>query len=195
MSRIEPRSLGAANGASVSLRTLESRHAVEAVQYLDAVRRTTVGLNLSPADPLPTIEAERQWIDAQIETPGNLHLAAWAEGRIVGMCGAHAPTGFRTRHAATVGVSLLPDWRSRGLGRRMMRAIIDWAEREPQLLVLRLDVFTDNPVALKLYRSLGFEVAGRQRWAARREDGASVDAIQMHRWVGDEAPPVDENAP
>lgn len=188
MSRVAPRSIGAVNGASVTLRTLEVDHAVEALHYLDAVRKTALGLNLSPSDPLPTVESERQWIASQLETPGNLHLAAWAEGRIVGMCGAHAPTGLRTRHCATVGISLLSDWRSRGLGKRMMRALIDWARAEQHITVLRLEVFTDNPTALALYRKLGFETEGRKRWAVRREDGAYADAIEMHRWVGQDPP-------
>lgn len=190
MSRIPPRSLGGANGVSVTLGTLETDHAVAAIQYLDDVRKTTLGLNLSPGDPLPTVRSEREWIAAQLDTPGNLHLAAWAEGRIIGMCGAHAPTGVRTRHAATVGISLLPDWRSRGLGERMMKTLIAWAAAQERITVLRLEVFADNPAALALYRKLDFETAGVKRWAVRREDGTYVDAIEMHRWVGDGPPPA-----
>jgi len=189
MSRIPAKSLGGANGVSVTLRTLETDHAVEALHYLDAVRKTTIGLNLSPEDPLPTVRSERDWIAAQLDTPGNLHLAAWAERRIVGMCGAHAPTGVRTRHAATVGISLLPDWRGRGLGERMMKTLIRWAKSQEQITVLRLEVFTDNPAALALYRKLKFETAGRKRWAVQREDGTYADAIEMHRWVGAGRPP------
>jgi putative acetyltransferase len=190
VSRIPPRSIGAANGASVTLKTLETDHAVEALHYLDAVRKSTLGLNLSPEDPLPTVQSEREWIAAQIEAAGNLHLAAWADGRIVGMCGAHAPTGVRTRHAATVGISLLPDWRSRGLGERMMKTLIKWAKAQERITVLRLEVFTDNPAALALYRKLAFEASGVKRWAVRREDGVYADAIQMHRWVGPGRPPA-----
>jgi len=53
-----------------------------------------------------------------------------------------------------VDISLLPEWRGRGIGGALLRDLGDQADR--QELPLRLHVEANNP-ALRLYQRLGFE--------------------------------------
>ncbi len=67
-----------------------------------------------------------------------------------------------------------PRHRRRGLGTRLLRALLDAVRDDSSTLFL--DVAADNAAAIGLYRSLGFHETGRRRHYYRRE-GTSVDAL------------------
>lgn len=58
-------------------------------------------------------------------------------------------------------VAVLPDWQQRGLGRRLMKAMMDHA-RLNGCTKMTLEVRQKNHQALKLYRHLGFEIIGKR---------------------------------
>jgi ribosomal protein S18 acetylase RimI-like enzyme len=57
-----------------------------------------------------------------------------------------------------VDLALLPSWRGRGIGSALLRQVLDEAGGEG--LAVHLAVAADNLRALRLYRRLGFAVAG-----------------------------------
>jgi len=71
-------------------------------------------------------------------------------------------------------------WIGRGVGGMMMREVIDIAERWLGLRRLELTVYTDNVLALALYRKFNFALEGTHRAYALR-DGMLVDAYTMAR--------------
>ena len=89
----------------------------------------------------------------------------------------------RRSHAGSVGMGVHDDWTGRGVGRALLQALVDTADRWLGLRRLELTVYADNDPALALYRRLGFEVEGRHRCFALR-DGAFVDALAMARLGG-----------
>jgi ribosomal protein S18 acetylase RimI-like enzyme len=82
-----------------------------------------------------------------------------------------------TRHRAFVGIGIQRDYREQGWGRRMMVEAIDWA-RSAGVAWIDLGVFAGNPVALKLYRDLGFVEKATFEDAFRIE-GSSIADIRM----------------
>lgn len=52
-----------------------------------------------------------------------------------------------------------PEWRTRGLGRAVSAAVVDWARHRP-FDSIRLHVADWNDAARRLYESLGFEPTG-----------------------------------
>lgn len=110
-------------------------------------------------------------------------LVGWIEGRRYG------PS--RLEHVASLTIAVAPDARGRGVGGRLMRAIVPWARRVG-VRKLRLDVRAGNEAALALYRAEGYEVEGIERDQIRDVDGFE-DNIVMARFLGPErdAPPDD----
>jgi ribosomal protein S18 acetylase RimI-like enzyme len=70
------------------------------------------------------------------------------------------------------------DWRGRGVGSALVRAVISRA-REQGLHKLSLEVFAHNAAAIALYRRAGFTEEGRRVRQYRRSSGELWDTIIM----------------
>lgn len=121
---------------------------------------------------------------------GNLQLVAERDGDVVGAAGVMAACPqVRRRHVMMLGITVSPQAQGQGVGTALMRALCDHADRWVGALRIELSVFTDNEVAVRLYRNFGFEIEGTCRAYAFR-DGAFVDAHMMARlhpdppWIG-----------
>lgn len=132
--------------------------------------------------PYPNVARWRQMLSDN-DQPGRTDfvLLAEREGQMLGSAGLHpAGTALRRRHAAVLGISVAPEAQGQGVGRALLQALCDYADRWGQILRLELTVFADNERAIRLYRSLGFEHEGTHRGYALR-DGAYADVLSMAR--------------
>jgi putative acetyltransferase len=132
--------------------------------------------------PYPSVEAWRTRL-AEWDQPGrtDLLLVAEVEGEVVGNAGLN-PVGpaVRRRHAMHLGITVAKAWHGRGVGTRLMSALLDAADRWLGCLRIELTVFVDNEPAIALYRKFGFEIEGTHRAYALR-DGRYVDVLAMAR--------------
>ncbi len=113
--------------------------------------------------------------------PHSCKLVALADGAIVGAAGLH-PAGLSPRrsHARMLGIVIAQEWQGRGVGRRLISRLLDWADNWAGVLRVELVVHADNARAIALYRSLGFVEEGRLR-AYALKNGRYVDAFAMAR--------------
>ncbi len=73
---------------------------------------------------------------------------------------------------ATFGIGVDPRYHGKGVGSRLMQAMIDLCDNWAAIERIELTVFTDNPAAMALYRKFGFEIEGTSRaYAMRRRIG------------------------
>lgn len=64
-------------------------------------------------------------------------------------------------HRAKLGMGIEQKFRSRGFGKLLMKAALDWARSQEFLSWVDLEVFAHNPVAIKIYQSFGFKPVGK----------------------------------
>jgi L-phenylalanine/L-methionine N-acetyltransferase len=108
-------------------------------------------------------------------------LVACIEGEIVAMGGLDLfPKSPRRRHVGHIGLAVHDKWQSKGVGTALMKALIDLADNWLDLSRLELTVFSDNELAVKLYKKLGFVIEGTHRKYAFR-DGTYADVYAMAR--------------
>jgi N6-L-threonylcarbamoyladenine synthase len=140
------------------------------------------------ADLAAIMAVEHQCFAADAWSEANMHLELvahhtyyWVAAaqvddgaeRVVAYAGLSKVSGSEQSDVQTIAVE--PEFRGRGLGRRLMNRLIAEARRLGASEMF-LEVRADNPVAQGLYESLGFEAIDRRR-AYYQPDG--VDAIVM----------------
>jgi ribosomal protein S18 acetylase RimI-like enzyme len=108
---------------------------------------------------------------------GNPQWVADDRGRVVGWCDIRRETIPVYAHAGHLGMGLLPDYRGRGIGERLLRASLD-AARAAGFERIELSVYGRNQRAAALYRKLGFVHEGT-RVRAKKLDGEYDDVHMM----------------
>jgi ribosomal protein S18 acetylase RimI-like enzyme len=124
----------------------------------------------------PPIESTRQFVARNIAR-NYPQLVVLDGDQVAGWCDVTPPERPSMRHAGVLGLALLPAWRGRGLGERLMRAAIE-AARAFGLARVELSVRVDNARAIALYRKLGFASEGVRR-RALLVDEAYHDLVMM----------------
>ena len=128
--------------------------------------------------PYPSRE---QWRKRITETEGCYNLVAVSGEHVIGMLTVDTfPNRPRRRHVGRIGISVTEAWQGKGVGKALMQAGIDLADKWLNLTRLELEVYSDNDAAIGLYEQFGFEREGVLRQHAFR-DGRYVDSIMMAR--------------
>ena len=114
----------------------------------------------------PPLEQMTTFVLHNIEQ-GNPQFVVLSGGRVVGWCDVIRKTSrIVYSHCGTLGIGLLPGFRGRGIGRRLMQMTTD-AAWQCGITRIELTVRERNANAIALYKRLGFEVEGLQRNAVR----------------------------
>ena len=111
-----------------------------------------------------TVEEERDYVVGAIKKIENgemVKLLLIVDGLVAGI--AESSLGIRTHsHVGGLGLSLDSSVRGMGLGRLLLNATISEAKKELKgLRMIELTVFDKNDIAIKLYKSVGFEEVAR----------------------------------
>ena len=115
----------------------------------------------------------------------DLALVAELNGEVIGSAGLHpVGAGMRRRHVMALGIAVAAQAQGQGVGSALMQAMCDYADRWAGALRLELSVYTDNAVALRLYRKFGFVIEGTMRGYSLR-DGRYADTHAMARFHPD----------
>ena len=108
---------------------------------------------------------------------GNPQLVADDQGRVVGWCDIRRETIPVYAHVGHLGMGMLPAYRGRGIGERLLRASID-AARSAGFERIELSVYAANERAAALYRKVGFVMEGT-RVRGKKLDGDYDDVHIM----------------
>jgi ribosomal protein S18 acetylase RimI-like enzyme len=101
------------------------------------------------------------WFSPDILATGK-YFGQWEDGRLVGIAGVHLYSPS-LQVAAVGNVTTHPDYRGRGIARRVCAALC--ADLEKTVEVIGLNVKNDNVAAIRCYQGLGFDaVAEYEEW-------------------------------
>ena len=125
----------------------------------------------------PVTNRERETVETYLDNDGAVLFIAEADGKPVGWITASLDdTG-----CADLGMGIVDGYRRRGIGTRMMEAVLEWAGSRADRL--GLDVFPSNDGAIALYRKFGFTDVELRRAEWRRRNGEMWDLLRMERTV------------
>ncbi len=158
-----------------------------------SIRRIAVGDVASFHRCLDTVARERRYL-AMLEAPpldrvgdfvahgrehGIVQFVAVVPDRVVGWCDVSPIRWEGFRHSGNLGMGLLPEFRRRGIGRRLLEATLTESRRQG-ITRVQLEVFVSNRAAIAFYEKHGFNHEGLKR-NARELDGVGEDLACMAR--------------
>lgn len=90
-----------------------------------------------------------------------LQLLAFHKEKLVGITGISMLDRIE-KHVGVFGISIANGFRGEGIGTQLMQLIINEAKTElPDLRIITLGLFANNPAAFNLYRKFGFKEQGK----------------------------------
>ncbi|GFR35547.1 acetyltransferase [Thermobrachium celere] len=135
---------------------LEDAEDVNEMRRMDGVRETILGIkserinktedfikNLGPNDYVFVAEVKNNGVR-----------------KVVGVVGLHVNSNPRCRHSASIGIMVHKDYQGMGIGKALLKEVLDLADNWLKLVRVELCVFVDNDRAINLYKSLGFQIEG-----------------------------------
>ncbi|WP_068111134.1 GNAT family N-acetyltransferase [Tropicimonas marinistellae] len=149
---------------------------LEAIAVILEAEHVNMGTQRLPFHPLSIIEARIA------DDPAKFKLVAEVDGQVAGYAELETwPDRPRLRHGGEIDIlATHPDFRGCGVGRALLAAVVDLADRWLQLSRLQLFVWEGNDRAIRLYEDVGFSMEGRLRHFVF-VDGVYRDALLMAR--------------
>jgi RimJ/RimL family protein N-acetyltransferase len=183
MSAIEPYAYASSTGKTVRIRTAQPSDA-PAIHSITVQAIAEGAYHISePQEFTFTTEEVEPWIRQHAEHPAQLMLVAEVDDEVVGII--HFEPGARKRqaHAGELAMNVATAWREQGIGRRLLEALIAWAQNHPQIERVGLRALSINQRALHLYETVGFVEEGRRIQAIKLGPEQYADEIIMARPV------------
>lgn len=156
---------------------LEDASAINEIRRMDGVRENTLGLFSE------RVSRSEEFIKGLTE---NEHLLVGEVEKngmkmVVGLVGLNINRNPRLRHSASLGIMVHADYHGKGIGTALLNKILDLADNWLMLTRVELTAFVENEGAVKLYKSLGFEIEGIKKYSAIK-NGNYADEYLMARY-------------
>jgi len=146
---------------------------INEIRRQDGVRENTLGLISE------TVMKSENFIKNLDE---NTHmLVAEVKDKVVGVVGLNIMRNPRMKHSASIGIFVRQEFQGNGIGKKLMESILDLSDNWLMLIRVELGVIADNERAIELYKSFGFEIEGKKKYAIIR-NGKYVDECVMARY-------------
>ena len=174
-----PISIQSKNGIPFTIKEASEADAKAMIQHVQVVGGETSFLTFGAGENKITVAEELQVIEAHRNAPNQLFLVAYIGENLVSIGNIHARSNRpRLLHIGEFGISVQQKYWGLGIGKAMIKAMLDWAKASNVLTKMNLTVDTSNKKAIQLYEKLGFEYEG----LIRRDmlvDGKYRDSYRM----------------
>ena len=124
------------------------------LDYLKCVGGETDNLSFGPEGVPLDVEAETQYLAAQVASKDNVQYLAWADGQIIGDASLNRKPR-RMSHRGEFGISVRKAYWGCGVASALMEAVLAFAV-ENGFEQINLAVRSDNLRAIRLYEKFGF---------------------------------------
>jgi ribosomal protein S18 acetylase RimI-like enzyme len=116
---------------------------------------------------------------------GGIYLVAEQAGTIVGHAFLEPLSPLAaTSHVVRLMIAVHEGHQRQGVGRALMNELVRWAQSNPRVEKVELQVRSSNERAIALYRSLGFVEEGRKTRRLKIRPNEYLDDVYMALWVG-----------
>lgn len=141
-------------------------------------------LLFSPEETMAlTLQDEEAFIQSFLDQPQHLLLLAEVNGKLAGSITVNQQPFRKQAHIGIMGIVVSRAYWNFGIGRRLMTAMIRWAEQHPEITLIQFAAIAHNDKAIHLYRNFGFQEYGRIPDNMKLADGTFAPVILMQKLV------------
>lgn len=168
------------SGETVCLRSARQDDAFQINELSCDVFQTSDFLVTTPEEFLPVSEDhQRERVKRFDADEGSLLLVVQHGDELIGMLDFENGKKKRIAHKGTFAMSVRSSWRNKGIGKTLLRGLVEWVQSHPTLEVIALGVIEDNGPGVALYTRMGFQVTGREPCGLKLGDGRFLADLSM----------------
>lgn len=130
-----------------------------------------------------TSEQLRSWIQKILENEREQLIVAEISGEVVGLIVFRSKNTKRLSHTGSFTAMIKKEYRNQGIGKLLIKELLNWAEQNPLIEKVSLGVLSTNQRAIELYKSMGFVEEGRKIKEVKFSKDLYVDDILMYKLV------------
>lgn len=183
MAQYNRRTFIAKSGSEIVIRSAKAEDAQSVLILSRSVLEEEIYQMTSASEFKMTKEDEEKWIASNEIDPNKLILVAEVDSMIVGILDFSNGRRKRISHTGEFGMSVQKRVREQGIGRMLLTALLDWAERNETIEKIGLNVHANNDRAIALYKKMGFAVEGVRKRDLKYGENQYVDTIVMGLFV------------
>ncbi|KKM11838.1 hypothetical protein SY88_06535 [Clostridiales bacterium PH28_bin88] len=147
------------------------------VEAINEMRRKPSVIDFTMSMPSERVADNRKFVES-LGTDDHV-MVAEVDGRVAGVGGLHVMSGKR-RHVGNIGIMVGDEFQGQGIGKTIMKELLDLADSYLGLIRVELEVWADNNRAIHLYERFGFVIEGCKRKSVYRR-GTYSDVLIMSR--------------
>jgi RimJ/RimL family protein N-acetyltransferase len=129
------------------------------------------------------LQEEKERIRSILDNIKETLIVAEVNGVVVGSIQFRSQNRKRLSHTGSVSMSISKNYRGMGIGKVLLKALLDWAEENPLIEKVSLGVLSTNQRAISLYKQMGFLEEGRLIKEYKLNHGEYVDDVLMYKFV------------
>lgn len=148
------------NGQVLTIRNAKREDALNLINYVNKIGGESDFLTFGENGLNITLEREEEILESHIGADNKIYIIAEIENEIVGSLNYSGGIRQRVRHTGEFGVSVSKEYWGLGIGKELVKYLIDWAKEGNVIKKINLRVREDNERAIKLYEKLGFKKEG-----------------------------------
>lgn len=130
-----------------------------------------------------TLEQIRNWIEKILANEREELIMAEINGQIVGFIVFRSKSTKRLLHTGSFTAMVKKEFRNQGIGKLLIKELLNWAEHNPLIEKVSLGVLSTNQRAIELYKNMGFVEEARKIKEVKFNDDLYVDDILMYKLV------------
>ncbi|UII56412.1 GNAT family N-acetyltransferase [Cytobacillus spongiae] len=167
------------NGESLIVRTALPEDADQVLLFTQTIMNEAPYLVTASHELKISSEQQLHFLKQLYEHNGKIALLAEYENEMIGFLDFHNGNRERIQHQGSFGMSVKKEFRHQGVGKALLNTLLEWADNNPLIEKLCLEVFDTNVAAIALYRNLGFTEEGVKKRAIKTSNGSYHDLILM----------------
>lgn len=129
------------------------------------------------------LQEKKERIQSILDNIKETLIIAEVNGVVVGSIEFRSQNRKRLSHTGSVSMSISKNYRDMGIGKALLKALLDWAEENPLIEKVSLGVFSTNQRAISLYKQMGFLEEGRLIKEYKLNHGEYIDDVLMYKFV------------